>query len=250
MKLDRTFNTLGIVGYGAFGKLIAHYLFPHFDINVYDPAIAAEDNTGIDRINVVNLRSAASCDIVVLAVPVARMEEVIRDLLPYLAPDAIVVDVGSVKMSSVSAMTRLIPETVEVIGTHPLFGPQSAKAGIEGRKIVVCPVRGRHARRAGAFFRKVLGLNVIFASPEKHDREMAVVQGITHLVAKVLVEMEPLPTAMTTASFDFLMAAVDLVRYDSPDVFCAIEHENPFASGVRTNFADIINEYNRHPSKY
>ena len=61
-------------------------------------------------------------------------------------------------------------------------------------------------------------------------------QGITHLIAKVLVRMEPLPTRMTTASFDLLMQATEMVRYDAPGVFFAIERLNPFAAEVRERF--------------
>ena len=62
------------------------------------------------------------------------------------------------------------------------------------------------------------------------------VQGLTHLIACVLMAMEPLPTRMTTASFDRLMQAVDMVRHDSPAVFRAIERDNPFAAEVRARF--------------
>jgi len=48
--------------------------------------------------------------------------------------------------------------------------------------------------------------------------------------------MEPLPDRMTTASFDRIMQAVDMVRHDSPAVFRAIERDNPYAAAVRARF--------------
>lgn len=77
---------------------------------------------------------------------------------------------------------------------------------------------------------------VFEVTPEEHDREAATVQGLTHLIARVLLKMEPLPTRMTTASFERLMQAVDMVRHDSPAVFHAIERDNPFAVEVRDQF--------------
>jgi prephenate dehydrogenase len=59
---------------------------------------------------------------------------------------------------------------------------------------------------------------------------------LTHLIAKVLVAMEPLPTRMTTRSFELLMEAVGLVRHDAPGVFQAIEEFNPYSAGVRQRF--------------
>jgi prephenate dehydrogenase len=65
------------------------------------------------------------------------------------------------------------------------------------------------------------------------------VQGLTHLIAKVLVQMEPLPTRMTTRSFDLLMQAVGMVRHDAPEVFQAIERANPYSAEIRRRFFDL-----------
>jgi prephenate dehydrogenase len=107
--------------------------------------------------------------------------------------------------------------------------------------MAVCPIRTPagakpRGRRVAAFVRKALRLKVFITTPEAHDREAAMVQGLTHLIAKVLVQMEPLPTQMTTASFDRLMQAVDMVRYDAAEVFLAIERLNPYAVDVRNRF--------------
>jgi prephenate dehydrogenase len=90
-----------------------------------------------------------------------------------------------------------------------------------------------------AFLGKCLRLDVIMTRPEDHDREAAAVQGLTHLIAKVLTQMEPLPARMTTRSFDLLMEAIDMVRHDAPEVFEAIARANPYAVGVRGRFLEI-----------
>ena len=49
-----------------------------------------------------------------------------------------------------------------VVATHPLFGPQSARDGIAGLKVAVCPIRGRRGARVAVFFlRERLRLNVV-----------------------------------------------------------------------------------------
>ncbi len=70
------------------------------------------------------------------------------------------------------------------------------------------------------------------------------VQGLTHLIARVLVQMEPLPTRMTTKSFELLMQAVGMVRHDAPEVFQAIEHANPYAPQVRRRFFELADRLN------
>jgi prephenate dehydrogenase len=51
--------------------------------------------------------------------------------------------------------------------------------------------------------------------------------------------MEPLPSRMTTRSFDLLLRAVEMVRHDAPEVFEAIERANPYARQVRRQFFDL-----------
>jgi prephenate dehydrogenase len=235
-------SSICIVGFGAFGRLIAAELHPYFPIVVIDPAVhrIGEDFQG--RVMIGAIADIGRCDLVILAVPVSELASVIRSLKDQLRHGAIVVDVGSVKVGPAKIMQRELPPYVDIVGTHPLFGPQSARDGVRGRKIALCPIRGQAALRIAAFLRRCLGLKVFFTTPEDHDREAAVVQGITHLIAKVMVRMEPLPARLTTASFDLLVQAIDLVRYDAPSVFHAIERANPYAAGVRERFFTLADE--------
>jgi len=178
---------LGLIGFGALGRLMAAHLGPYFDLTIHDAALP-----------LASLGQAAACAVVVLAVPVSALEQTVAAIAPLLRPGTLVLDVGSVKTLPAEIMRRGLPAHVDIVATHPLFGPQSAAAGIAGLKIAVCPIRGAAGPRVGAFLRHSLGLEVIMTTPEAHDREAATVQGLTHLIAKVLVQMEPLPTRMTT----------------------------------------------------
>jgi len=234
-------QTVGIIGFGAFGRLIATHLRAHFALTAYDPATTSRGWDEALGVAHADLAVAAACDIVILATPVDRLAAALADIRDHLTPGALVLDVCSVKLIPARLMRDLLPDTVESIGTHPLFGPQSGRYGIAGLKMAVCPIRTPggakpRGRRVAAFVRKALRLKVFITTPEAHDREAAMVQGLTHLIAKVLVQMEPLPTQMTTASFDRLMQAVDMVRYDAAEVFLAIERLNPYAVDVRNRF--------------
>ncbi|CAN5265924.1 prephenate dehydrogenase [soil metagenome] len=231
--------TLGLIGYGAFGRLTARHLAPWFDILAYDPAADADD--GI--VTLTRLERAAACRVVVLAVPVEALTATAKAVGPHLAPGAVVIDVGSVKVLPGQVLADGLPGHVAIVGTHPLFGPQSARDGVAGHRIAVCSVRDdRAARRVAAFCRSALKLRVFQVSAEDHDREAAVVQGLTHLIARVLLAMEPLPTRMTTTSFDRIMQAVEMVRHDSPAVFRAIERDNPFSAEVRDRFFALADQ--------
>jgi len=226
---------IGIIGFGAFGQLMARELRPHFPLLAHDPV---PDRAAAARygVTLVGLERMARCPVVVLAVPVAQLADSIAAVAPHLAPGALVLDVGSVKSGPAELLRRGLPDHVQIVATHPLFGPQSAARGVAGLKIALCPIRGAGAGRLAAFLRARLGLRVVMTTPEAHDREAAVVQGLTHLIAKVLVRMGPLPTQMTTTSFELLSRAVEMVRDDAPEVFAAIEGANPFAPEVRRKF--------------
>ncbi|MBR3193515.1 prephenate dehydrogenase [Bosea sp. (in: a-proteobacteria)] len=245
MHTPNTTNpSVGLMGFGAFGRLIARHLKPHCRLLAFDPALPADIGAG--GIIAADPAQIGACDIVILAVPVAALSEAIATLRPHLRAGAIVVDVGSVKIGPARTMLAELPEDVEIVGTHPLFGPQSGRDGIAGLKIAICPIRGASAWRIAAFLRRVLRLTVIMTTPEAHDREAALVQGLTHLIAKILVAMEPLPRRMTTASFDLLMRATEMVRHDSPAVFMAIEQANPHARPVRDRFFALAEEMRAH----
>ncbi len=241
MAVSKDVKSIGILGFGAFGRLVAEYLHPHFQITVSDPQISPGQHQEYD-IQVGSPEDVAKADLVILAVPIEVLALSIQEIRPHLRPGTIVADVTSVKVEPVKVMKELLPADVEIVGTHPLFGPQSSFDGISDRKIAICPVWGKSARRIAAFLRHVLKLKVYITSPEEHDKEAAVVQGITHLIAKVLVRMEPLPTRLTTLSFDRMIHATDMVRDDSESVFLAIERENPYSAEMRQRFFKIAEQ--------
>lgn len=238
----KTVSTIGIMGFGAFGQLMASHLQQHFALRVCDPGNAPTPDPSGKGLEPASATEVAACDLVILAVPVPAIPEAIAALRPHLKAGAVVLDVGSVKIGPARAMETALPDDVEIIGTHPLFGPQSARNGLAGLKIALCPIRGESTPRIAAFLRRVLRLKVIVTTADAHDREVAMVQGLTHLIAKILVRMEPLPRTMTTASFDHLMQATEMVRYDAPNVFMAIERANPHAKAVRDRFFALAEE--------
>ncbi|SHG96727.1 prephenate dehydrogenase [Marivita hallyeonensis] len=236
---NREPSSLGIVGFGAFGQLAARHLGKHFEITAYDPSQNVANVAQHLGVTLSSLHSVSQADVILIAAPVSSFENVVSEIADACNPGALIVDVGSVKVVPAEIMRRMLPNHVDIVATHPLFGPQSARQGIEGLKVAVCPVQGNRHAQVAAFLRKALGLTVIMTTPEDHDQEAAVVQGLTHLIAKVLLRMGPLPTRMTTKSFDLLSEAISMVQHDAPEVFEAIEKANPYAETVRRRFFDL-----------
>lgn len=120
---------------------------------------------------------AGSCDVVVVSVPIGKTVGIIAALGPLLDQENLLMDMTSLKAAPVEAMLKY--SSSEVIGCHPLFGPQVRS--VRGRHIVLCPAR---TKRWLPWLRCILeaaGARIVETTPEEHDRRMALVQGLNHL---------------------------------------------------------------------
>lgn len=239
---------IGIVGFGQFGQFMALHLAPFFNVTVCDNAnLQTEaEKIGVHRSN---FETVASKKIVIFAVPLKNFEDVLKRAVPFLQPDAICLDVCSVKIKPLELMREILPETVEIIGTHPLFGPQSGREGIENLRIAFCPVRTEHEPEIRDFLSNQLKLKVLEKSPEEHDREMAHVQALTHFVARALDELHVAESELATVSYEELMKAARLVSEDSWELFQTIQQGNPFAETKRKSFIEKLIELENRLSK-
>ena len=123
-----------------------------------------------------------------------------------------------------------------MVGTHPLFGPNSGRHGIAGLTVVVCGEGGRKAAAVERFLRNRLALDVRVATPEAHDRQMAYVQGLSHLVARSLRGLVPPELGFGTAGFAKLEGLMELAGGDSDALLATIVGGNPFAPAVLERF--------------
>jgi len=122
---------------------------------------------------------ADQCQVVVVAVPIDATIEVIRDIGPRLKHDQLLMDFTSLKEEPMAAMLEL--SVAEVVGCHPLFGPDAVS--LAGQNIVLCPGRGRGERWLNCLkdLLESCGARVVVTTPRAHDDMMAVVQGLTHI---------------------------------------------------------------------
>jgi prephenate dehydrogenase len=229
-------QSLGIIGVGAFGSFMAQHLASHFALTLCDTNKTIKKVAKKVGASLGDLAAVAVCDIVVVAVPVQKMESVLRELAPKLRPGTLVLDVGSVKIKPTNLMKKILPKHVDIIGTHPLFGPQTGKHGIKGLNIVVANIRGKRVECVKAFLKKKLNLAVHEATPQEHDKELAYVQGLTHLLMKVVVSLDLPKFRFTTKTYEYLEQMVEMIRYDSDELFRAIERENPFSKEAKKSF--------------
>jgi len=121
---------------------------------------------------------AEQCEIVIVSVPIHETVRVIEEVAPLLKGNQLLCDFTSLKMRPVAAMLK---SKADVIGLHPMFGP--TVKSIRNQTIIVCPARAGEERVASLI--KVFeaqGAVCTIATPEEHDRTVAIVQGLTHFV--------------------------------------------------------------------
>lgn len=217
--------TVTIIGFGAFGQLVARLLAPYARVSVHDRSAVAMEAASALGFDLVARIEDIRADVVILAVPLRALDEVLRAIAPHLRPGQLVVDVCSVKEEPARLMSDLLPPHAEILACHPMFGPQSAKRGVENSQIVLCPLRAARWRGIARFLERVLKLEVIVTTPEDHDRQVAMTQGLTHLLAQVVASLGDRP-AIRTRSFDLIAEGLALVANDAPEVFEAIARGN------------------------
>mgnify|MGYP001793579622 CR=1 FL=1 len=246
--MKRDASSLGVLGFGAFGRLLVAELSPHVDrVLVHDPATT--DLGG----RVAAIEDVAGCDVVVLAVPVRAMEDVCVAIAPHVRPGALVADVASVKLLPVEVMERVLPGHCEILGTHPLFGPQTrAEFGtVRGQGCVLCPVRVgdetlmRVRGLLGDEHDGGLGLRLIDRPPDEHDREMALVQVLTHWIGHAGREMGWPELETATVAYTRLMQLTHNVEHDSEALFETIQRFNPHAASARERFVAALHAVGR-----
>lgn len=230
----------GVIGVGAFGAFMLKYLIPYFDVTVTDKYKDLGDIDSLYNITVGDIAAAASADIVILAVPVPALEATVKEIKPFLRPGQLVIDLCSVKCKPVKIMQDNLPADVDSVSLHPLFGPQSGKNGIHGMNVTLCPVQGDRTACVTEFLERALGLKVHTTTPEGHDQEMAYVQGLTHMIAKVFVHMDVPPIHQQTKTYALLNDMVELIRYDSEELFMAIQRDNPFVKDTTEKFFTAV----------
>ena len=229
---------VAIVGFGAFGKLAASQLVGKFEVVVADSKQKPEDTRKLG-VRQVSIEDAAKADAIVLCVPISQMQNALKEIAPNIRPGTLVLDTCSVKVIPCRLMESMLPADVEVIGTHPLFGPQSAGNGIRGQQIVVCPVRSKHTDKVCTFLTGI-GLDVVRLTAEEHDKLMASTQAITHFVGRALAKVGRKDAPTQLKSYEKMMAAAEMVRHDSEQLFADIETLNPFAKQERKKLLDEL----------
>lgn len=195
---DRPFGTAAIIGVGLIGGSIGMALrrsgLAQFVVGVEPERAriwAARDAGAIDYLVTDWGKATADADLVVISTPVGHILEIIKDVLAWAKPGAVVTDVGSTK----SAIVQKAGESAFFVGGHPMAG--SERAGVEaaradlfqGATWALTPT-GHTDPRALALVEKLaqsVGARTLTLTAHAHDAMTAVTSHLPHVLASSLM---------------------------------------------------------------
>ena len=198
------FNKIAIIGIGLIGSSLARVIMKNklagklcaFDGNSNFLAQAKE--LGIVDEVCANLETAVKdADLVVYATPVGAYGEITRQIVPYLKKGAIITDVGSIKKYAIAEIEKYLPENAEVVVVpgHPVAGTEKSGPAngvdslFEGRWYIITPCKysTQEAIDKVSALWEAAKMKVDSMSPEHHDKVMAAVSHLPHLIAFSIV---------------------------------------------------------------
>ncbi len=164
----------------------------------------------IDTTHLEPQQVVAQTDLVILATPVGAFERYLRALAGLLPGRALVTDVGSVKAGVVRAAERVLGKGGPFVGSHPMAGSEEkgvafARADLfAGATCVITPTDHTPARATRRIERlwQALGMRTVRMRPAAHDRVIARVSHLPHVLAALLM-MLPRRGELDVASTGF-----------------------------------------------
>jgi cyclohexadieny/prephenate dehydrogenase len=196
------YKKIALVGIGLIGSSLARVirregLAEHI-------SISSRRSETLDRAKELELGDSYStdmaeavkdADLVIVSVPVGSSGAVAEAIASSLKPGAVVTDVGSTKASVISQMQPYIPADVHFIPGHPLAGTEKSgpDAGFaelfENRWCILTPPDGTDADEIAKLtkFWEACGSHVDTMDPQHHDRVLAIVSHLPHLIAYNIV---------------------------------------------------------------
>jgi len=235
-------QNVGIIGYGRFGQLWARVLEPHHHVRVTDRA-------SVQHERFLPLRELCSTSrAIFLCVPINQVEHVIREIAPHLQPGTTVFDMCSVKVHPANVLMAQLGDRTDLnlVATHPMFGPDSAADGVPGLPMVVWRLAGDE-RVYGEWveFFGALGIRTVEMSPDEHDRLAAWSQGVTHYIGRVLDRLDLQPTPIDTEGFRILRSLIAQTCNDSRELFLDLQRYNPYTSEMRLRLRAALDDVHR-----
>lgn len=234
---------IGFIGFGRLGHHLCKFLSQDFDVYVYDK-LDLKDKIQSIGATPATLEEVCHCQVVIPFVPISAFENIMQEISPLLTKEQLLIDVCSVKEYPVDLMKKYTSNKVSILGTHPMFGPDSTKETLFGSKIVLCKVRLKNKRyqEIKSYLEKH-GLKVIETTPAEHDEQISHSLVLTHMIGRTLIEYKAEKILdVDTLGYRRLMKILGVVENDSWQLFEDMNDYNRFAKKTRDEFMNALTQ--------
>ena len=222
---------IGVYGLGRFGSFWARLLADRHSVRAYSRSRERRPPEGVER---VTENEILELPVLFMCTSISSFAEVMQRIGGRLSPGTTLMDTCSVKVYPVRVMKKHVPRQIEVLATHPMFGPDSAQEGVSGCPIVLCPVNITEQRvDFWTNFFRTLGLNVLRMNAHDHDFEAANTQGITHYVGRVLADLGLKDSRISTLGYKKLLEIMAQTCNDPWQLFLDLQRYNPYTRKMR-----------------
>lgn len=237
LTMHSAIRSIGIIGYGRFGRLL-HSIFaenlPDKELRVYSRSNPVDDSLFYER------RAVLKSELIIPAVPIRAFEATIEEVAPDITAGSTVMDVCSVKIHPRQILQKLLHEDVNIVCTHPMFGPATLRQqgdSLKGLNLVIENVRCPDDLYVSIrrFF-KDLTLNVVEMDANEHDRLAAKFHFITLATASVLKQLGLRRSRIDTASATALLDFLEMISTDR-DLVKDLHDFNPYC---KEHFSDFF----------
>lgn len=195
-------NRLAVIGVGLIGGSLARALREKGEVGEIVGIGRGAANLQravalgvIDRYEHELQAGVVDADMVLIATPVCTIADIVAEISPALAAGAIVTDAGSVKEEITLRCEALISGRAHFVGGHPIAGTE--KSGVEasfsalykGKRCIITPTARTDSRSLEKVARmwQLAGSEVVMMDPGKHDKLLAAISHLPHMVAYSLV---------------------------------------------------------------
>lgn len=138
-----------------------------------------ENTTEQEKQGIIN-----NSQVIIFSVPISQTVEIIKSFADMLTWDKLVMDFTWLKSGAVWELKKL--NVYEIVWTHPMFWP--FWDNLRWKKIIFSEEK---TWKKWKFVRRLLKkswANLINLSPEEHDKKMAIIQALTHILNFIFIK--------------------------------------------------------------
>ncbi len=161
-----------------------------------------------------------NADYVVLCTPTRRTPEIIRLIAKEMKRGTYLIEISSEKSKVVSSLSKM-PAKINPICIHPMFGPGTKT--IKGQNIISVPIKD--AKNELTVAKELFpGANFVTIDAVEHDKKIAVILGLTHLMNLVFAniiskdEKINLTEKMSGTTFRVQKTLAESIMTESPEL--------------------------------